>query len=491
MGGCSSKPAPRSAESEAADASKLFELDPTPRPSLSPKKSRGTASSGSMPRPPSPTALSSMLLSNRDAHSTSLRASEADFVSLRINEAVDADEVIRKVSRGDFRVGRGGTAAALVAPRMGRTKAIEPGTELTIEAIQLDHAIQNEPILRQRFLSLLATRARFGLLLICGDALGLAAWAQSASAKADMVDVPDGRLFVLLEDGVIVALPRLGSSPSSPTASVSSTGSSSSTRHAEKGRGPSPSKPSPSKLSPSKRSPTKPSPTKLFAPSASASPDDDAVWTVQEGHGSCIWLSEGHCYVGQFANDMANGRGVFTWASGTTYSGEFVDELQHGKGTKRWTNGDTYEGEWRDDLSHGHGTYTFANGAVYTGGVEYGKRSGDGMFTYSNGDEYVGSLADDERHGFGTMSYAKGNEHGFAMYTGEWCRDIKEGHGEMTWVDGSNYMGQARCAATPASIQTRCLQTSTMRLLAALCTLTECLTLASSRPRHHASLCTT
>ena len=61
----------------------------------------------------------------------------------------------------------------------------------------------------------------------------------------------------------------------------------------------------------------------------------------------------------------------------------------------------------------------------------------------------------------------------------------------MTWVDGSNYMGQARRAATPAGIQTRCLQTSTMRLLAALCTLTECLTLASSRPRHHASLCTT
>ena len=47
-----------------------------------------------------------------------------------------------------------------------------------------------------------------------------------------------------------------------------------------------------------------------------------------EGHGR--WPS-GDTFRGQFANDMPNGVGVYTFEDGSRYEGEFKDGKMHGK----------------------------------------------------------------------------------------------------------------------------------------------------------------
>jgi hypothetical protein len=44
---------------------------------------------------------------------------------------------------------------------------------------------------------------------------------------------------------------------------------------------------------------------------------------------------------------MANGKGVYTHASGARYEGEWKDDLQHGKGVEDWPDGAKYEGMYK------------------------------------------------------------------------------------------------------------------------------------------------
>ena len=44
--------------------------------------------------------------------------------------------------------------------------------------------------------------------------------------------------------------------------------------------------------------------------------------------------------------------------------GEWADDVKNGFGTYTYANGDTYEGEWSNNLRHGQGTYTYADSGV-------------------------------------------------------------------------------------------------------------------------------
>ena len=58
-------------------------------------------------------------------------------------------------------------------------------------------------------------------------------------------------------------------------------------------------------------------------------------------------------YKGEWQNGMLNGLGVLKEAYGGIYVGEFKDNLADGKGYQIETNGQKSEGLWKNDLMNG------------------------------------------------------------------------------------------------------------------------------------------
>ena len=392
----------------------------------------------SRPRTPSPTVKSvprlSDLLGHQEFHVCYERIASVDLVALNVHPTRSADPMLAVLQEGRYKIGRGTTKERL-NERGFLSEPTEAGASrsLTADAVFPDELQLESAAARRRALSLFAKRAKLGLVLLAGDAKGLAEWARSRASKESVADVPDGRLFALV-DGYLLALCRrglgVGKMVSIETPPVSSAHKASSPR--------------------AKSSPAKSPATHLFS---TAEDDDDevpteaaTVWTVRDGEGCCVWLADGHYYVGRFEDDMCNGEGAFSWASGTAYNGQFRDELHHGTGVKTWANGDVYSGEWRDDEMHGQGSFTWVNGDKYVGGMHAGKRSGEGVFKYANGDFSMGAYSAGQKHGFSVFTYGMGStrltEQGLYSYTGEFERDLMHGHGTLEWVDGSVYVGQ-------------------------------------------------
>jgi hypothetical protein len=51
-------------------------------------------------------------------------------------------------------------------------------------------------------------------------------------------------------------------------------------------------------------------------------------------------------YVGQWFENLIQGTGVYTFASGSTYDGQWFNNKFHGRGTYIWKNGAQYIGDW-------------------------------------------------------------------------------------------------------------------------------------------------
>ena len=54
-------------------------------------------------------------------------------------------------------------------------------------------------------------------------------------------------------------------------------------------------------------------------------------------------------YIGEWNNDIKEGKGIFYHNNGDIYDGEFKNDKKEGKGIFYYNNGDKYEGEWKDD----------------------------------------------------------------------------------------------------------------------------------------------
>ena len=65
--------------------------------------------------------------------------------------------------------------------------------------------------------------------------------------------------------------------------------------------------------------------------------------------------------------DVLNGKGTFTYASGSSYTGSFVAGKYHGEGKYEWPNGTHYIGSWQEGVMHGDGTYTDVDGREWSG----------------------------------------------------------------------------------------------------------------------------
>ena len=55
------------------------------------------------------------------------------------------------------------------------------------------------------------------------------------------------------------------------------------------------------------------------------------------------------------------------------YTGEWADDVRNGYGMYTFANGDTYEGEWSKNLRHGQGTYTYSRTGVKVSILVHGR----------------------------------------------------------------------------------------------------------------------
>lgn len=83
-----------------------------------------------------------------------------------------------------------------------------------------------------------------------------------------------------------------------------------------------------------------------------------------------VTLNNGAVYRGEWnPKKQRNGRGIQKWRDGTKYIGEWANDKANGYGKLIHGDGDVYEGEFLDDQAHGQGTYKHAgeDGSTYVG----------------------------------------------------------------------------------------------------------------------------
>jgi uncharacterized protein YraI len=154
------------------------------------------------------------------------------------------------------------------------------------------------------------------------------------------------------------------------------------------------------------------------------------------GKGKMTW-TDGNVYEGDFVNDKRTGKGKYTFSSGSVYEGDFVDGIFQGRGKYIWGRGsenygDVYEGSYVNDLRHGKGKYTWADGAVYDGDWVNGSRTGKGKYTYASGTVYEGDFVNGYFQGKGKMTWKDGD-----VYEGDFFNDLRHGRGKYVYASGT------------------------------------------------------
>ena len=133
-----------------------------------------------------------------------------------------------------------------------------------------------------------------------------------------------------------------------------------------------------------------------------------------------IFVNYGSFYVGQWKNNLPNGKGKEYYSNGNImYEGDFVNDKREGNGRYIWEDGENYIGQFKNDLSHGKGTKYYSNGDKYTGDWVYDKREGNGKYIWRDGEYYIGQFKNDFRNGRGMMFYSNGN----IKKQGNWVND--------------------------------------------------------------------
>jgi len=98
----------------------------------------------------------------------------------------------------------------------------------------------------------------------------------------------------------------------------------------------------------------------------------------ENGDGTYVYsgVLEGGKYVGEWKDGNKNGKGTYTYASGSKYVGEWKDGKRNGEGINYWIlsskvhnmpAGSKYEGQWLNGLKDGYGKTTYADGTIKEG----------------------------------------------------------------------------------------------------------------------------
>lgn len=85
-------------------------------------------------------------------------------------------------------------------------------------------------------------------------------------------------------------------------------------------------------------------------------------------------MANGNVYEGDFRDNCMHGFGRLIQKKGTReYIGEWANNKMNGKGLYQWEDGRSYKGEYLNDKKHGYGEYTWADGRQYLGMWALGK----------------------------------------------------------------------------------------------------------------------
>ena len=102
-------------------------------------------------------------------------------------------------------------------------------------------------------------------------------------------------------------------------------------------------------------------------------------------------------YIGEFNQDLKEGRGRFEYKNGDIYAGEWKNDQMEGKGVYTFNNGNIYEGEFKNNKQNGKGILVYSEGKCkFEGDFVDGKIDGNGVYWFSNGDRQVGNFRQGE-----------------------------------------------------------------------------------------------
>lgn len=175
----------------------------------------------------------------------------------------------------------------------------------------------------------------------------------------------------------------------------------------------------------------------------------------RHGTGTSYDVETRKTYTGEWNKGVRSGKGRLAFDNGVTVTGEWNDDTLGSTVHASFSDGSTYEGGWEDDCRHGQGIWTtdrkcvytntwkkdqkegsgtisFPNGVIFNGTWEE-DRVVEGAYYFTNGDVYVGEWRNDTwmREGCGKCICKNGD-----IYEGEWLRDLRHGHGKMTYASG-------------------------------------------------------
>ena len=69
--------------------------------------------------------------------------------------------------------------------------------------------------------------------------------------------------------------------------------------------------------------------------------------------------------MGQYKKGLKHGKGEFYLADGSSYIGDWVNDLRQGKGVETDPNGTTYQGNYKNGVKHGEGQLILVDGTKH------------------------------------------------------------------------------------------------------------------------------
>jgi hypothetical protein len=143
-------------------------------------------------------------------------------------------------------------------------------------------------------------------------------------------------------------------------------------------------------------------------------------------NGMGIYTKNGSTYDGEYMNDMMNGFGKYE-DQDFIYEGSFLDDKKHGHGIEVNKAGTyRYEGQWKDNFKNGIGKELLPDKSRYEGTYINGKKSGKGKLYLSNGSIYEGELQNDKLEGHGVLKWSEEK-----IYEGQWHNNCLSGLGKF------------------------------------------------------------
>eukprot|EP01080_Neovahlkampfia_damariscottae_P007722 gene7722-12192_t len=158
-------------------------------------------------------------------------------------------------------------------------------------------------------------------------------------------------------------------------------------------------------------------------------------------------------YIGDFVNNMPDGRGELKYSTGVLYEGEFVNGKRNGFGKLIFQEGGFAFGQWINDEPNLNWEWKieYPNSDQYFGYISVEKkkyledidlksfhRNGDGEHHYQKDKiKYFGHFSSDKREGYGISIFMKQE----IRYYGNWKDDGFHGTGLLIYKDGTVYQG--------------------------------------------------